>query len=156
MDRTHVKMNPPTSSRASSVWDFKQSFQPIQPSQPSQARQASQPGQPGIEASGLQASMSAILLYRGSSPPLKAGTGRHRPPQAGSPLAPTAPGGGSSPFLKAATGRHRGDSILAPTAPGGAAKHATNPSNIDDMATFPTNRVMGRPFHGFRVPIKIL
>ena len=35
-------------------------------------------------------------------------------------------------------------SPLAPTAPGGAAKHATNPSNIDDMATFPTNRVMGR------------
>ena len=71
--------------------------------------------------------MSAILLYRGSSPPLKAGTGRHR-----------------------------ADSLLAPTAPGGAAKHATNPSNIDDMATFPTNRVMGRPFHGFRVPIQIL
>ena len=89
--------------------------QACQPSQPSQARQASQPGQPGIEASGLQASMSAILLYRGSSPPLKAGTGRHR-----------------------------ADSLLAPTAPGGAAKHATNPSNIDDMATFPTNRVMGR------------
>ena len=66
----HVTMidmdNPPTSSRASSVLDFKQSFQPIQPSQPGQARQASQPGQPGIEASGLQASMSAILLYRGS------------------------------------------------------------------------------------------
>ena len=50
--------------------------QASQPSQP--ASQASQPGQPVIEASGLQASMSAILLYRGSSPRLKAATGRHR------------------------------------------------------------------------------
>ena len=64
----------------------------FQPSQPSQARQASQPGQPGIGASSLQASMSAILLYRGSSSPLKAATGRHR---ADNLLAPTAPGGGS-------------------------------------------------------------
>ena len=55
--------------------------------------------------------------------------------------------GAPARFLRppqAATGRHRRDSLLAPTAPGGAAKHATNPSNIDDMATFPTNRVMGR------------
>ena len=62
----------------------------FQPSQPSQARQASQPGQPVIEASGLQASMSAILLYRGSSSPLKAPTGRHRPAalQPSQPLQP--------------------------------------------------------------------
>ena len=50
--------------------------QPAKPAKP--ASQASQPGQPGIEASGLQASMSAILLYRGSSLLLKGPTGRHR------------------------------------------------------------------------------
>ena len=85
---------------------------------------------PGIEASGLQASMSAILS-------IGAPTRILSPPQG-------------------ATGRHRPDNLLAPTAPGGAAKHATNPSNIYDMANFPANRVIGRPFQGFRVPIKIL
>ena len=97
---------------------------PAKPAEP--ARQASQPGQPVIEASGLQASMSAILLYRGSSPPLKGPTGRHRPPQAGNPLDLQA-------FLRvpqAATGRHRPAALWI--------------SNTDDMATFPTNRVMGR------------
>ena len=35
---------------------------------------------------------------------------------------------------QAATGRHKRDNPLAPTAPGGAAKHATNLSNIDDIS----------------------
>ena len=85
--------------RASSVWEFPHSSHPAkparsaQPAQPAKpASQASQPGQLGIEASGLQASMSAILLYRGSNPDLKSPTGRHR---ADNLLAPTAPGAGS-------------------------------------------------------------
>ena len=72
-------------------------IQPSQLGQPSQsshsqARQASQPGQLGIEASGLQASMSAILLYRGSSPSLKGPTGGiafwHPQHQGGQPSMP--------------------------------------------------------------------
>ena len=58
----------------------------FQPSQPSQARQASQPGQPGIEASGLQASMSAILSIGVPTRPFscpQGGTGRHRAAQGG-------------------------------------------------------------------------
>ena len=103
--------------------------QPSQASQP--ASQASQPGQPGIEASGLQAPMSAILLYGGSSLPLKAATERHRPD---SP--PSQPG--SSPPLKAATGRHRPDS--PPSQPGRPAsqrayqcqaRQASRPPGID-------------------------
>ena len=50
----------------------------FQPSQPSQARQASQPGQPGIEASGLQASMSAILSIGVPMRALWSPTGRHK------------------------------------------------------------------------------
>ena len=66
---------------------------------------------------------------------------------------------------QAATGRHRPDNLLAPTAPGGAAKHATNPSNIDDMATFPTDQLMGRLWddhfrdlgpHGSRMPFPLM
>ena len=131
-----MEQNPPTSSERRACENFRilsssQASPASQASQSSQpASQASQPGQPGIEASGLQASMSAILSIGAPARFLRA-------PQGG-------------------TGSHRADNLLAPTAPGGAAKHATNPSNIDDMTNFPSNRVMGRPFHGFRVPIKIL
>ena len=79
--------NPPTSSERRACETFRvlsssQASPASQASQPRQpARQASQPGQPGIEASSLQASMSAILLYRGSNAFLKRGTGRHRAPR---------------------------------------------------------------------------
>ena len=118
--------------RASRVSEFPHSFDPAKPAQPAKpASQASQPARPARPAG-----------HRSLRPPgIDVSNSFYR---------------GSSPFLKGGTGRHRADNLLAPTAPGGAAKHATNPSNIDDMTNFPSNRVMGRPFHGCRVPIKIL
>ena len=93
---------------------------------------ASQPakvasGHRSLRPPGLDVSK---LFYRGIQ---SDGTGCHRPPQGGT---------GRQTFWHPQHQR--------------AAKYATNPSNIDDMATFPTNRVMGRPFHEFRVPIQIL
>ena len=122
---THMEKNPPTSSERRACGTFRiPLIQPSQLGQPSQPSQPSQPGRPASQASWAskpQASWHRCqqFFFIGAPASLL------RVPQA-------------------ATGRHRGDSLLAPTAPGGAAKHATNPSNIDDMATFPTNRVMGR------------
>ena len=93
--------------------------QPSQPAKP--ASQASQPGQPtlhpGIEASGLQASMAPNSYIGASNRFPQAGTGRHSPPQGAKP-----------------SGTH---------STRGAAKHAINPSNIDDMANLPANHVGG-------------
>ena len=140
------RKNPPASwsvehVRLLSLQQPASSNPPAAASQPSQlaslASQSSQPGQPATAASGHRSLRPpgldvSKLFYRGIQPvvlccnPLaQAATGRHKPPQGG-------------------TGRHRPANFLAPTAPGGAAKHATNPSNIDDIATFLTNRVMGR------------
>ena len=45
---------------------------------------------------------------------------------------------------QAATGRLRRANLLASTAPGGQPNMPQTLSNIDDMANFPANRVMGR------------
>ena len=104
---------------------------PVQPAKP--ASQASQPARPASRTS------------RASKPQAS----RHRCQQFFFIGAPTR-------ALRGAQGATGRITFWQPQHQGGAAKHATNPSNIDDMTNFPSNRVMGRPFHGFRVPIKIL
>ena len=100
--------------------------QPASCSQP--ASPASQPSQPANVASGHRslrppASRHRCLQTLNKGHPIgphrlaQVGTGWHRPPQAAKP-----------------SGTH---------STRGAAKHATNPSNIDDMANFPANHVGG-------------
>ena len=104
---------PASSSQPAATRQLQPASQPSQPAKP-----ASQPTlHPGIEASGLQPAGIDVskLLIRGIQ---SGGTGRHRPPQA-------------------ATGRHRlpqAAKLSGTHSTRGAAKHAINPSNIDDMA----------------------
>ena len=113
--------------RASSVWDYLPSASSSQPAatrqlQPKPASQPAKPASqptlhPGIEASGFQASM-----------------------------APNSYIGASNRFPQGATARHRAPQVAKPSgthSTWGAAKHAINPSNIDDMANFPANHVGG-------------
>ena len=105
-----------------------QAIIPTYPAKPAKPGQAGQPARPaGHRSLGPPGIDVSNLLSIGAPARLL------RPPQAAT-----------------------GGQLSGSTAPGGAAKHATNHSNIDDMTNFPSNRVMGRPFHGFRVPIKIL
>ena len=96
-------------------------------SQPSQTSPVIQPANAASGHRGLQppGRDGCKLFYRGIQSvvirphrPLSVATGCHRAAQAGK-----------------LSGTH---------CTRGAAKHATIPSNIDDMANFPANRVMGR------------
>ena len=109
----------------------KPASQPAKPAEPaslaSLASQASQPANaasghrslrpPGLDVSKLfyRGIQSVLIRFRRAA---QGGTGRHRLPQAGKP-----------------SGTH---------STRGAAKHATNPSNIDGIASFSANQVMGR------------
>ena len=108
--------------RASSVWEFPHPL--IQPSQLGQPSQPSQPSQPGIEASGVQAWMSAILSIGVPARSL-------RPPQGTTGRTLWPPQG--------ATGRHRRDNLVGQPGIEASGLQASIPSSIDDMATFPAN-----------------
>ena len=106
---------------ASCSQSAKPASQPSQPAKP--AKPASQASQRCIRASKPQASRHRCLqtLNIGASNRFpQAGTGRHRLPQ---------PATARQTFWHP---QHRG-----------AAKHAINPSNIDDMANLPANHVGG-------------
>ena len=154
--------NPPTSpERRACETTFHQPAaasqqQPASCSQP--AKPASQPSQPtlhlGIEASGLQASMAPNSYIGASSRFPQPATARHRLPQV-------------------ATARHRLPNFLAPTAPG---EQPNMPQTYQISTIWPTSQqimwggsfgsltshkighgtTLGRPFHGFRPPTKIL
>ena len=155
-------------SVASSVWDLRQPAKPdSQPSQPAKpakpVSQAIQPSQPSQPSQASQASQPATQL---ASHPATVASGHRslRPPSLD--VCKLFYRGIQSLVIRpyrlpqAAKGRQ---TFWHPQHRGGAANHATNPSNINDIANFPANHVrmghgttLGRPFHGFGVPIKML